>query len=170
MQVRWVLHSSRLFDIFYHFTFPGFPFILMYTLCCQVGNKRLYVVPKLEYHSEFGAECLSESEVIQQWMSLYVRPGVDLCRVRVNVITSEVIMVEQRTLQELGQQCQQQFEFPVSRVLGSVYNILLGLLNLEPGTYLLSHTPQLSTFVNLRSGDRYLSDKILCLKINCCLS
>jgi hypothetical protein len=30
--------------------------------------------------TEFGAQCHTQSELTQQWISLYVRPGTDLCR------------------------------------------------------------------------------------------
>jgi hypothetical protein len=38
------------------------------------------VVPKMEYLSEYGAQCLTQSELTRQWISLYVRPGADLYR------------------------------------------------------------------------------------------
>jgi hypothetical protein len=46
------------------------------------GNKiqKVCVVPKMEYQTEFGAQCLTQSELTQQWISLFVRPGADLCR------------------------------------------------------------------------------------------
>jgi hypothetical protein len=68
--------------------------------------------------------------------------------VRVNACTSEVMMIEQQSLQDVAQQA----GHPISAVLGTLYNILLGLLDLEPGTYLLSHTPKLGAFVNLRQS------------------
>jgi hypothetical protein len=34
----------------------------------------------MEYQTEYGAQCLTQSELTQQWISLYVRPGADLYR------------------------------------------------------------------------------------------
>jgi hypothetical protein len=42
--------------------------------------QRFCVVPKMEYQTEFGAQCLTRSELTRQWISLYIRPGADLYR------------------------------------------------------------------------------------------
>jgi hypothetical protein len=44
------------------------------------STKRFCIVPKLEYQTEYGAQCLTQSEMTRQWISLYVRPGADLYR------------------------------------------------------------------------------------------
>ncbi|KAJ9575755.1 hypothetical protein L9F63_007401, partial [Diploptera punctata] len=123
----------------------------------------VYVVPKIEYQTEFGAERVSKSELTQQWMSLFVRPQTMLCRVRLNICTSEVIMIEKLSPQELTQESVQLDNSPVSPVLGNVYNILLSLVDLTNGNYLVSHTPQSGAFVNLRyytrTGRYNLHDK-----------
>jgi hypothetical protein len=72
--------------------------------------------------------------------------------VRVNVCTSEVMMIEHHSLQEVAQKAVQQMGRPSSMVLGTLYNILLGLVDLDQGNYLLSHTPKLGAFVNLRQS------------------
>lgn len=38
------------------------------------------MVPKMEYLTEYGAQCFTQSELTQQWISLHVRPGTDLYR------------------------------------------------------------------------------------------
>jgi hypothetical protein len=58
------------------------------------------------------------------------------------------MMIEQQSVHEVAEQAGR----PNSIVLGTLYNILLGLVDLEPGTYLLSHTPKLGAFVNLRQS------------------
>jgi hypothetical protein len=68
--------------------------------------------------------------------------------VRVNACTSEVMMIEQQSLHEVAQQA----GHPNSTALGTLYNLLVGLVDLAPGTYLLSHTPKLGAFVNLRQS------------------
>ncbi|XP_021932865.1 little elongation complex subunit 2-like isoform X1 [Zootermopsis nevadensis] len=111
--------------------------------------QRFCVVPKMEYLTEYGAQCFTQSELTQQWISLHVRPGTDLYRVRVNACTSEVIMIERRSLQDVAQETIQQTGRPNSIILGTLYNVLLGLVDLDPGSYILSHTPKLGAFVNL---------------------
>ncbi|XP_023703080.1 little elongation complex subunit 2 isoform X2 [Cryptotermes secundus] len=118
---------------------------------CEIKDKKIQrycVVPKLEYQTEYGAQCLTRSELTRQWISLYVRPGADLYRVRVNACTSEVMMIEQQSLHEVAQQA----GHPNSTAFGTLYSLLLGLVDLEPGAYLLSHTPKLGAFANLRQS------------------
>lgn len=118
---------------------------------CEIKENRIRrfcVVPKMEYQTEYGAQCLTRSELTRQWISLFVRPGADLYRVRVNACTSEVMMIEQHSLHEVAQQA----GHPNSTALGTLYNLLVGLVDLEPGTYLLSHTLKLGAFVNLRQN------------------
>jgi hypothetical protein len=61
---------------------------LLQLLChvyLQIEYKKKHsfcVVPKMEYLPEYGAQCLTPSELTRQWMSLYVRPGTDLYRGR----------------------------------------------------------------------------------------
>jgi hypothetical protein len=76
-----------------------FPFSFMFTVCLGGGDyiyslyffriylqikdnkiQRYCVVPKIEYQTEYGAQCLTRSELTRQWISLYVRPGADLYR------------------------------------------------------------------------------------------
>ena len=71
--------------------------------------------------------------------------------VRVNACTSEVMMIEQRSVQAVAQEAVQAGR-PNSVMLGTLYSVLLGLLDLEAGSYLLSHTPKLGAFVNLRQS------------------
>lgn len=68
--------------------------------------------------------------------------------VRVNACTSEVMMIERQSLHEVAQQA----GHPNSTALGTLYSLLLGLVDLEPGAYLLSHTPKLGAFANLRQS------------------
>lgn len=69
--------------------------------------------------------------------------------VRVNACTSEVMMIEHHSLQDVTQETLQETGRPNSMILGTLYNVLLGLVDLEPGNYLLSHTARLGAFVNL---------------------
>lgn len=74
--------------------------------------------------------------------------------VRVNACMSEVIMIERRSLQDVAQETIQQTGRPNSIILGTLYNVLLGLVDLDPGSYILSHTPKLGAFVNLWQSAR----------------
>jgi hypothetical protein len=67
---------------------------------------------------------------------------------RVNACTSEVMMIERHSVQKVAQEAVQ-LGRPNSAMLGTLYNVLLGLVDLEPGSYLLSHTPKLGAFVNV---------------------
>lgn len=71
---------------------------------------------------------------------------------RVNACTSEVMMIERHSVQEVAQEAVQVGR-PNSVMLGTLYNVLLGLANLEAGRYLLSHTPKLGAFVNVLQSD-----------------
>jgi hypothetical protein len=42
--------------------------------------QRFCVVPKMEYLTEYGAQCFTQSELTRQWISLHVRPETDLYR------------------------------------------------------------------------------------------
>ena len=66
----------------------------------------------------------------------------------VNACTSEVMMIDQHSVQEVAQEAVQVGR-PNTVMLGTLYNILLGLVDLEEGSYLLSHTPKLGAFVNV---------------------
>ncbi|XP_033109123.1 little elongation complex subunit 2-like isoform X2 [Anneissia japonica] len=54
----------------------------------------LYIQPKLEYQPAFGHEQLTVSEVCRGWLKLFLTPGAQLIRGRINVITSELLKLE----------------------------------------------------------------------------
>jgi hypothetical protein len=58
------------------------------------------------------------------------------------------MMIERQSVQEVAQEAAQVGR-PNSVMLGTLYNVLLGLADLEAGNYLLSHTPKLGAFVNV---------------------
>ncbi|PSN31435.1 hypothetical protein C0J52_24437 [Blattella germanica] len=95
------------------------------------AEKQVHLATKLEHQTEFGAECLTQ--------------------IRVDVCTTEVMMIERLSLEELLQNNDQKFSS--STLLQTLYTVLCGLTNLEPGNYILNH-PQKSTFAKLKKHSR----------------
>ncbi|XP_067004556.2 little elongation complex subunit 2 [Anabrus simplex] len=120
---------------------------------CEEGEETSHVCvfPKLENQYEFGAEALTPTEVVSQWTALQFRPNCKLARVRVDALTSEVMMTETVSQQSLmAEALQHQFRVRSSS-LGTLYSVLSHLVDLPVGCYLLSHTARSAGFVNLLS-------------------
>lgn len=92
---------------------------------------------KLEYQSEYGMELPTMSEICRQWISLYFRDKCDLVRVRTDAPTHKLLLVEDKKIEDLTREW---FDQRIrSSLLSILYSVLLGLLDVEPGDYLLSH-------------------------------
>ena len=47
----------------------------------------------MEYLPEYGAQCLTPSELTHQWISLYVRPGAELYRGMLICFVNELYLI-----------------------------------------------------------------------------
>ncbi|KAL1449051.1 hypothetical protein WDU94_000289, partial [Cyamophila willieti] len=113
----------------------------------------LTIRPKVEYQVEFGAEVLSLNELLDEWISLYLRPNTDLLRVRVAADNLEVLMSEIHRPADLFHTMQSQHGVNPRFTIGNLYSVLWYLMDLPTGFYLLSHEPKTNAFVNVYQAD-----------------
>uniref|UniRef100_A0A8D8RXC2 Little elongation complex subunit 2 n=1 Tax=Cacopsylla melanoneura TaxID=428564 RepID=A0A8D8RXC2_9HEMI len=132
------------------------------TFPVRFGNQRaqhnthpsfLTIRPKVEYQVEFGAEVLSLNELLDEWISLYLRPNTDLLRVRVAADNLEVLMSETYRPVDVFHTMQSQHGVNPRYTIGNLYSVLWYLMDLPQGFYLLSHEPKTNAFVNVYQAD-----------------
>ncbi|KAI5737121.1 hypothetical protein M8J76_010241 [Diaphorina citri] len=121
----------------------------------EPGNSSPYLCirAKVEYQCEYGAEMSTLHELLDEWISLYLRPKTDLLRVRVTYDNLEVIMTESHRISDLSHQIQSQYRVNPRHVIGNLYSVLWYLMELPVGQYLLSHEPKSNAFVNVYQAD-----------------
>ncbi|XP_075237535.1 uncharacterized protein LOC142333857 [Lycorma delicatula] len=107
------------------------------------------VVPKLDYQFDYGAEKSTPSESVRQWTDTFIRPGSSLKRVRINPLTCEVIQTEILSQHSLKVDCLKKNNIHVVKVWSSLYSVLSKLITLNPGSYLLEHSPKHESFTAL---------------------
>lgn len=127
----------------------------------------------MEYQLGLGGSISTKSELSKEWTSLFFRPYSKLYRgkksqwkqnwlsiiktkhinyvvfllVRTDFITSEVVMVENCTMQKINTEAMTQYEYKPHQRLGVMYKIFIELSKLCPGNYLLRHVPKQGPFV-----------------------
>ncbi|XP_014286754.1 uncharacterized protein [Halyomorpha halys] len=116
-------------------------------------NDLLKVSSKLEYQTEYGAEVVTLNEGMQDWGNIFIRPGYRLLRARINPLTGDVVMFEQKTLQDLTNEIKRLYKFNPHSHLTCFHALLGKLLEFEPGNYLLSHSPENENFAQLYKSD-----------------
>ncbi|KAH9505234.1 hypothetical protein Btru_059030 [Bulinus truncatus] len=99
-------------------------------------SRPVYILPKMEYQTNFGYEQVTHKEAIKSWTACYIRHQTNLLRVRINSFSSEVLMYEELEPHQIltaavNFQPQDAFQF-----LDSILN---HLTSLDCGKYLLSH-------------------------------
>ncbi|XP_047120106.1 little elongation complex subunit 2-like isoform X1 [Schistocerca piceifrons] len=122
----------------------------------RIANGEVHPVclaSKLEYQSEYGMELPAMSEVCRQWISLYFRDKCNLVRARIDAPSQKLLLVEDKKMEDLAREW---FDQRIrSSLLSILYSILLGLLDVEPGNYLLSHRKKMGAFASLmKATDR----------------
>ena len=114
----------------------------------QSDNVLISPSVKLEYQPDFGAETVCKSLLSREWISALIRPGSLATRLRVDAVTSELCMVEQKTLGEVSQEgFSKGLDFSIQ--LGNLYNVFNGLKDLAAGQYLLQHDEKSGPFCRL---------------------
>ena len=110
-----------------------------------------YVVyPKLENQVFFGCEVNTHTEILEQWSELLLRPNTTLLQTRACIVSGDVIVTEERDMQEVlrvGRQAN--IKFQPGAALASLYVILNTLQKLPVGKYLLHHHHKSEAFIRL---------------------
>ncbi|CAH1389446.1 unnamed protein product [Nezara viridula] len=108
---------------------------------------------KLEYQTEYGAEVVTLNEGMQDWGNIIIRPGYKLLRARINPLTGDVVMFEEKSLQDLTTEIKRFYKFNPHSRLTCIHMMLGKLLEFEPGNYLLSLSPENENFAQLYKSD-----------------
>ncbi|XP_034249285.1 little elongation complex subunit 2-like isoform X2 [Thrips palmi] len=104
---------------------------------------------KPEYQLEYGPSIIPLSDLTRQWTKLLIQPNTELARVRVNVQRAELVTLEKRSILEIEEEAQTLYKTALSDNLKCFQQILRELIQLPTGQYLLSHSPQMGSSVEL---------------------
>ena len=107
------------------------------------------VSSKLEHQPEFGAECLSQSQISRDWMTTLCRPDSMLTRLRINAKNQIIMKSEAKNLKQLTKEGLP-LGFKPGEQLGNLYSLFNSMKCIkETGQYLLQHDPKSGSFVRL---------------------
>ena len=93
---------------------------------------------------------MGASQLSREWISALIRPGATTTRVRVRQESLQLEMIEELTLQQLGEEARRQGSDP-SRQLAHLLTLLTDVSSSPAGEYLLQHTPRTGAFCSLLS-------------------
>ncbi|TPX72377.1 hypothetical protein SpCBS45565_g00476 [Spizellomyces sp. 'palustris'] len=97
------------------------------------GQKRYaYVQSKMEYQLERGLEQLTNEDSIRLWIKLLIRPDSQLVLGRFNPMTSQLVHIERRSLEDMA--VDTSWPLACSQYL---HDILTSMQSLSLGTYLI---------------------------------
>ncbi|XP_076067633.1 uncharacterized protein Ice2 [Oratosquilla oratoria] len=117
----------------------------------RVKNPGTFVLyPKLENQPFFGCEVHTQSEIIQQWAELLVRPHTTLLEVRTCRDSGEVICSKEKDLDIILKEGKQpHINFHPNQALATLNCIFSAVSGLSSGSYLLHHDRKTAAFVHL---------------------
>ncbi|GJQ87364.1 hypothetical protein Trydic_g17408 [Trypoxylus dichotomus] len=120
---------------------------------CESGpNEQLQptnVIPKMEYHLEYGGGIPTRRELLKQWVYAHFRPYCQVRRVRTHYNTGEVIAIENCTSQKIALDAHTHYQINLHLGLGVLYKIFSRFTNLTCGDYILHHLTKDGAFVAL---------------------
>nr|XP_055134264.1 little elongation complex subunit 2 isoform X2 [Symphalangus syndactylus] len=93
----------------------------------------VYVLPKVEYQACYGVEALTESELCRLWTESLLHSNSSFYVGHVDAFTSKLFLLEEITSEELKEK--------------------LSALNLQEGSYLLSHAAEDSSLLIYKASD-----------------
>ncbi|BET00812.1 NMDA receptor-regulated gene protein 2 C-terminus [Nesidiocoris tenuis] len=102
-------------------------------------NKPCVVLPKLEYQPEYGAALCTFKEYVKEWIKVTLCPNSFLHRVRVDPLRGSTIMIEEKSANELANDCQRTHGRRPQSQLSVFQNLVEHLAALPVGRYLLKH-------------------------------
>uniref|UniRef100_A0A182IZ23 Little elongation complex subunit 2 C-terminal domain-containing protein n=1 Tax=Anopheles atroparvus TaxID=41427 RepID=A0A182IZ23_ANOAO len=92
---------------------------------------------KLEYQPEFGAERMSQAELLQEWGRQLLRPNSKTLRLRVNAMTHTIISHHYLELRDIEEELARLYGIQPRNLIANVWNTLKLLQNFPVGIYLL---------------------------------
>ncbi|XP_026479915.1 little elongation complex subunit 2-like [Ctenocephalides felis] len=117
-------------------------------------EKEVILMPKLEYQTEFGAECCSLSESIRQWCSLFFQPDTTLLRVRMHHDSSRISMHEMLDLNGVTNEVLRLHKHNPKKNLNRLFRLLnIMHSSLLPGSYILKHDVKMAEAAKLYMAD-----------------
>ncbi|XP_071446654.1 little elongation complex subunit 2 isoform X2 [Hetaerina americana] len=111
-------------------------------------HKTATIVSKLEFQPEFGAEIVTVSEMIHDWLSVRIRPNSNLIRARINAFTSDVTMVEQKECKDFYWD-EKYHNTQASSCVRTLESVLHAFRDLPPAQYVFTHEPKMGAFGNI---------------------
>uniref|UniRef100_A0A1B6KYH7 Little elongation complex subunit 2 C-terminal domain-containing protein n=1 Tax=Graphocephala atropunctata TaxID=36148 RepID=A0A1B6KYH7_9HEMI len=121
-----------------------------------IGSNRytndVHVSPKLEYQPEYGASIMNHSQLVREYVDLYIRPNTKLARVRTVGHTREVMLHEVRSMQDVRESLITRTK-AIHKVFDPLYAVLTKLIDLPVGKYILRHKAKMGAFTNLLVED-----------------
>lgn len=109
----------------------------------------MMISPKLEHQVSLGAEAVTLEEASKQWASLTFRPDTALLRVRIYPNNFEIIQYERRTAMSVNNEMKRLYNVKGEDSLQLMYNVAETMIKMQPGRYLIRHTPRNGAFASV---------------------
>lgn len=113
------------------------------------GPKSFGVISsKVEYQEDLGAEIMSPTELINEWLDLMIRPNSSLIRARVSY-KGEYIMFEKKNISDVEAEALRLYKFILKSTLKTLQVLLCQLCNLHTGQYYVTHSSNYGAFAHV---------------------
>uniref|UniRef100_A0A452GWI0 Little elongation complex subunit 2 C-terminal domain-containing protein n=1 Tax=Gopherus agassizii TaxID=38772 RepID=A0A452GWI0_9SAUR len=97
----------------------------------------VYILPKVEYQAYYGVEALTESEICRLWTESLLHSKCSFYIGHIDAFTSKLIMLEEISPERLREKFGL---FKPANPLNILRHILKKVIDLQEGSYLLTHT------------------------------
>jgi len=92
---------------------------------------------KLEYQTKFGAERMTQGELLQEWCAQRFNPGSVTLRYRIDAVALKIISISQVSLEEIEEELAERHNTRPSVMLGSLFNLISCVQRLPEDCYLI---------------------------------
>ncbi|XP_065075809.1 uncharacterized protein LOC135699461 [Ochlerotatus camptorhynchus] len=112
---------------------------------------------KLEYQAEFGAEQMTKSELIREWVRQFLRPNSRTLRLRINVVTHAILSHHYLELKDIEEALKRTYDIEPANLITNLWQTLKLLLNFPPGEHIMHHDIKNKETIMILSSDNMTS-------------
>ncbi|XP_055620347.1 uncharacterized protein LOC129764845 [Toxorhynchites rutilus septentrionalis] len=94
---------------------------------------------KLEYQAEFGAEQMTSSELLREWIRQFLRPNSKTLRLRIDALTHAILSHHYLELKDIEEELKRKYNIEPMNLFTNLWQTLKLLLNFPPGEHLMQH-------------------------------
>ncbi|XP_055530182.1 uncharacterized protein LOC129721530 [Wyeomyia smithii] len=136
-------------------------FLVRFRMDCYESLRKvkffINVSVKLEYQAEFGAEQMTQSELIREWTRQFLRPNSKTLRLRINAVTHTILSHHYLELKDIEEELKRTYDIEPMNLITNLWQTLKLLLSFPPGDHLMQHDTKNPETVLILSNDPNLA-------------